>query len=149
MKRGAVPAALLSSFILALPTWAEGEVCGRVSPGHEGTIPEWPNEPVDFECGRGFSELSLCIINRESVEWLKNAGPQFVAINDGQSVYTLTREEHPAYPMIVRREVVTVDDGSVSVRTTACGYGDRGASDQLIEDYKKFDADMMKRAQEH
>jgi hypothetical protein len=123
---------------LSAPAWTEGEPCGQVPPGHEGVIPEWPNEPVDFDCGRGFSELSLCILNREGIDWLKNAGPQFVAIYDGQAIYALTREGHPAYPMIVRREVKQRDNGSV----------DKAASDQLIEDYKKLDADISDRIKE-
>ena len=134
---------------MAAPARAEGESCGKIAPDHKGVIPEWPNEPVDFDCSRGVTELSLCIFNREGIDWLKNAGPQFAAIYDGQAVYALTREGHPAYPMIVRREVKAGDDGETKIVTTACGYGDKAASDQLIEDYKQLDSDIITSVQEH
>lgn len=129
-------------FALSLMTntaHAENSVCGTVAKGHQGAISEWPNEPVDFDCRRGINELSLCILNRTGIEWLPNAGEQFAAINDGEAVYALTRDTHPAHPMIVRREVQESEDGQVYIETTACGYGDKVASDQLIEDYKALD----------
>jgi hypothetical protein len=128
----------ISALGLISPANSEQLPCGKVEEGHSGEIPEWPNEPVDFDCKRGFSELSLCILNREGIEWLPNSGPQYASISDGAALYVLTRENHPAYPMIVRREVKEVD-GAVKVETTACGFGDKAASDKLIEDYKELD----------
>ncbi len=136
---------LFAVFALSLMTdsvHAESSVCGTVAEDHQGAIPEWPNEPVDFDCERGIRELALCILNRTGVEWLPNAGEQFAAINDGEAVYALTRETHPAHPMIVRREVRQSEDGQVHIETTACGYGDKAASDQLIENYKALDENI-------
>ncbi|MEO0551155.1 MAG: hypothetical protein AAFZ91_14635 [Pseudomonadota bacterium] len=123
-------------------TQAEERRCGTVAEGNSGEIPEWPNTPVDFACERGISELSLCILNRQGIEWLPNAGDDFVAINDEDSVYALTRDTHPAHPMIVRRKAIEDDDGYISIQTTACGYGDKAASDRLMAQYKELDANI-------
>jgi hypothetical protein len=118
--------------------------CGKVEPGHQGTIPEWPKEPIDFQCERGFSELSLCIINRTGVEWLKNAGKDFVAISDGDAVYAITRDTHPAHPTIVRRGVASdPGSGASGFARTACGYGDKTAFDTLMKQYEEMDSRLM------
>ncbi|MDJ0921244.1 MAG: hypothetical protein QNI84_08955 [Henriciella sp.] len=121
---------------------ADEQRCGTVPEGHIGEIPEWPNTPVNFACERGISELTLCILNRQGIEWLPNAGADFVAIDDGDSIYALTRDTHPAHPMIVRRKVIE-EDGQVSIRSTGCGYGDKAASDELMAQYKELDASII------
>ncbi|MCH2457153.1 MAG: hypothetical protein MK186_03805 [Henriciella sp.] len=121
----------------ALPYAAAQELaCGKVAEGHQGVIPEWPKDPVNFECERGVSELSLCILNRTGIEWLPNAGEHFIAIDDGYSVYALTRDTHPAHPMIVRRTVGEDQNGHVSIMSSGCGYGDKAASDALMAEYE-------------
>lgn len=113
--------------------------CGTVPTGHQGDIQEWPNAPVEFACNRGASELTLCILNRKDVEWLPNTGPDFVAIYDGDAIYALTRDTHPAHPMIVRRKLFEDNEGHARIQSTACGYGDKAASDQLMAEYQELD----------
>ena len=134
-------------FCIALflpPLEAEPLACGQVADTHKGAVPEWPNTPVSFECSRGFSELALCILNRKGVEFLNNAWPQFVAISDGHAIYAFTKPTHPAYPMILRRQVADID-GIVYIETNGCSYGDPMASDILLEQYKAQDLELMQR----
>jgi hypothetical protein len=133
---------IVAVLIAALPL-AHAQ-CGKIEPSHTGRIPEWPKKPVDFKCERGFSELSLCIINRTGVEWLGNAGKDFIAINDGDAVYAITRDTHPAHPTIVRRGVVeNPKTGTVDLQRSACGYGDKPAFDRLMKQYEEMDLRVM------
>ena len=108
---------------------------------------KWPLEPVDLDCKRGFQELALCIIHRNGVKLAGDSTSEFISADDGFSLYSVTRANHPAFPMIVQRTLVQKDEG-VGVQTLGCGYGDKAASEKLLLDYKKQDELIAKRVEE-
>lgn len=131
--------------LLALPALAEPVSCGRTD--ENGTNVKWPLEPVDLDCNRGFQELALCIIHRSGVKLAGDSTSEFISADDGFSLYSVTRANHPAFPMIVQRTVVQVEEG-VGIETLGCGYGDKAASEQLLLQYKKQDALIAKQVEE-
>lgn len=59
------------------------------------------------------------------------------ADEETRSLYTLTMPQHPAHPTIVKRAVVA-EAGSVSISTSACGYGDKAAFDRLMVEFDEL-----------
>ena len=92
----------------------------------------------ELDCRRGFERLVADAQGLpDSQELPVPAGSLMRAVASGPMVHSFTTPGHAAHPMIVRRDVFQ-RDGAVMVGLTACGYGDKAASDALVEDFKRL-----------
>jgi hypothetical protein len=63
---------------------------------------------VDLDCSKGFAVLVSEVKTQPETKSLPDS-PQFEAYSLGFSIYSVTKQAHPAHPTIVRRKIVEKD----------------------------------------
>lgn len=87
-----------------------------------------------LDCPQGFEKLQANAIATDGMELVTETDEQ-IAYMSGQVSYTLTKEAHFAYPMIIRRDVVVDEMDKLSISMAACGYGTKEASEKTMEGF--------------
>ena len=102
-----------------------------------------------LDCTVGFEQLKADAIAMENMEMVEETDEQIAYITPEAVSFTMTKEPHPAHPMIVRRDVV-VGDGEVvasgdeiRIDMAACGFGTKEASDRVMDGFALLNERFM------
>ncbi len=87
---------------------------------------------LTLDCPLGFEKLQAEAIAMDGME-LVTETPEQVAYMAGPVSFTMTKDDHFAHPMIIRRDVQLDEDEKLSVDMAACGYGSEEDSDRVME----------------
>ena len=99
------------------------------------------NDAVD--CDLGFRQLVRSLeLEKGSLQWEISDQAVLLQHDSTREYYIVTRPGHPAHPAVIQRSIVIGPHGGINLLTEGCAYGDRVALNQVLAEYKRFDAAM-------
>ena len=129
--------ALITSALLAVSPETKIDTAATVEP--VSSAHAYSDSDLALDCTKSFSDLKLRMLAIDSIKKVTETDTQIAYMSDGIS-YTLTKNDHYAHPMIVRRDVVFDDDNKVDIKMAGCGYGSREDSDRLMQSFTNLNA---------
>lgn len=108
----------------------------------DGATHEYSISNFILECSMGFKELKANAINMDGMEMITETEDQ-IAYMSGPISFTFTKEAHAAHPVIMRRDIVFLDEKVESVDMAACGYGSKEEFDEMIEIFDFFNQQYL------
>lgn len=98
-------------------------------------------EPID--CAKDYETLYSIAYNAPDVGYVQTELVEEVWSLSRHDTYIFSREGHPAYPSIIVRSFRPTGSRSWGVSMSGCGFGDQKAFQQMLEDYKDVNGDLL------
>ncbi|MEM8770342.1 MAG: hypothetical protein AAGD92_01720 [Pseudomonadota bacterium] len=127
-----ISASAISLLMFAATTAAEDE-----KPPHF-----YEDDDLQLDCTLGFDNLKTSALEIEGIELLSQNETQ-VAYGVNPISFTITKEGHPAHPMILRRDILVDDDDKVDVKMAACGYGSKEDADKVVKKFRVMNEQFL------